>query len=462
MQRRFRYITLGFIVSFITIAVLSFYSIRQFGSLVSYSNEVDRTNEVISRLYAIKDVLLDFDVREREYMIMRDSVLKNSNEKAIMLDDILKQTKHLIRDNSDQMQSLVLLRSALSLRVHFFRKNMAYLDTAKGSGVSSYYVEGIDKKNECYAILNEMLAREQRLLDTRFDHKLYFQSMTSQTTKVLLITFFVLTIVLFFLMIYGLKQKMKFESELQTQLIDLENSHAELEQIAFAASHDMQEPLRKMKIFGDRLLWLKKDSIDEDTRTSIDKITKAANEVQELTQELVTLTSLTSRMNNAGYVNVKDIISGVIEARHEEIKELHGKFAVSAMPEIKGDAEQIKLLFEHLVDNALKFVKDGTTPKISITATVTGGSEISDINDANKERKFYKIVVADNGIGFDNTFIDKIFKVFQRLHNHESPYKGKGIGLAICKRIMTNHKGFIRANGKPGEGAEFVLFFPME
>jgi len=132
------------------------------------------------------------------------------------------------------------------------------------------------------------------------------------------------------------------------------------------------------------------------------------------------------------------------------------------MPEIKGDAEQIKLLFEHLVDNALKFVKEGSTPKISITATVTGGSEIADINDANKEKKFYKIAVADNGIGFDNAFIDKIFKVFQRLHNHESPYKGKGIGLAICKRIMTNHKGFIRANGRPGEGAEFILFFPME
>ena len=123
---------------------------------------------------------------------------------------------------------------------------------------------------------------------------------------------------------------------------------------------------------------------------------------------------------------------------------------------------QMEMIFTNLLDNALKFTREGVNPVITITCDKINGHELSDINPNLLHRKFYRITCSDNGIGFDNKFINKIFRIFQRLHTQQSDYEGKGIGLAICQRIMANHEGYMIAHGELNMGAQFKLFFPVE
>lgn len=135
---------------------------------------------------------------------------------------------------------------------------------------------------------------------------------------------------------------------------------------------------------------------------------------------------------------------------------------IQTMPVFKGYANQLLILFKALFDNSLKFSKEGVGPVITITNEITSGEELKGINKKLTDKKFNCITFADNGIGFDNQFIDKMFRIFQRLHAQQSGYDGKGIGLAICQRIMANHEGYIIAHGEPQVGATFKLFFPIE
>ena len=120
----------------------------------------------------------------------------------------------------------------------------------------------------------------------------------------------------------------------------------------------------------------------------------------------------------------------------------------------------MKILFNALLDNSLKFTAENRLPVINISFSIANGTELGAISPYLDQVKFLRIECKDNGIGFDNIYISKIFRIFQRLHNHQSAYEGKGIGLAICQRIMANHEGYIIANGRPQEGAAFILFFP--
>ncbi len=131
----------------------------------------------------------------------------------------------------------------------------------------------------------------------------------------------------------------------------------------------------------------------------------------------------------------------------DKVKEKQATVDVQELPEIKGYEQQLKILFKALLDNALKFTRPGVKPVITITCDVMTGHELAEINPNLLEKKFYRITCSDNGIGFDNRFINKIFQIFQRLHAQESEYEGKGIGLAICQRIMANHEGYLIAHG---------------
>jgi light-regulated signal transduction histidine kinase (bacteriophytochrome) len=145
-----------------------------------------------------------------------------------------------------------------------------------------------------------------------------------------------------------------------------------------------------------------------------------------------------------------------------KIKEKAASVQFHHLPVIKGYDSQLKILFKALLDNSLKFTRQGVHPVITICCDVMNGYELSGINPNLLHKKFYRITCSDNGIGFDDQFITKIFRIFQRLHTQESAYDGKGIGLAICQRIMANHEGYIIAHGETGLGAQFKLFFPIE
>lgn len=463
MKKRFRIIAIAFCISFITVISLSFYSLKQFSSLVDFADKVDHTNKVIAELYKIQDAIKEFDIKERGYLLTKDKAYIDTLDRCYR--SIYYSIVHLGRlstDNETQKHTLVMLKSALVLRMENLKNSIANADTAKSSVLSTYFYQGIDRKSESLNYINAMLSRENALLKERSKSRVYFQYVASSTLKYLILIFCIITIVLFILIISELRKRMQSEQELQTRLIDLENSHGELQQIAFAASHDLQEPLRKIKIFGDRLLWMQKDQPDKEMLDGILRINAAANQVQELVTEVVSLTSLVNDNQPKQPVDLNPIVQHIVTEMDDRIRAKNAIVIVEKLPEIKGYESQLFILFKNLLDNALKFSRDKIPPLISIRADVVTGSQLPSAGKQFADKKYYCITVSDNGIGFENKYIDKIFLVFQRLQDKSSIYQGKGVGLAICKRVMVNHTGFITANGHPGMGATFKLYFPAD
>ena len=184
--------------------------------------------------------------------------------------------------------------------------------------------------------------------------------------------------------------------------------------------------------------------------------------MQVLISDLMALTNLANTDEPKTSIDLNRMLQYIIVDFESKIAEKEASVQIQELPEIRGYDNQLKILFNALLDNSLKFTRKGVHPVISICCDLMSGHELSTVNPNLLHKKFYRITCSDNGIGFDNQFINKIFRIFQRLHTQESAYEGKGIGLAICQRIMANHEGYIIAHGETGLGAQFKLFFPVE
>ncbi|RYD58150.1 MAG: hypothetical protein EOP56_04305 [Sphingobacteriales bacterium] len=462
MKKRLRTIVSAFSISFVIMAALSLYSMEQFSTLTDHSDAVDRANQVINRLYKIDNSIREFDTRERDYILTKNKAY--ADQLVAMSRNILPEVtaiKTLVKGDSLQMQSLTLLRGALSIRYANFRESISLIDSSGYNEIVPYLQNSTERRQECINYLRRMMTRENSMLHERFQAKKKYQQITSSTIIYLILIFGIITIVLFMLMIRELRQRVMFQKELQTKVVDLKRSHAELEQIAFAASHDLQEPLRKIRIFGNRLLYLRKDEIDEESRTTVERINNAAGRMQDLIEDMVNLTSLIKEEGEIETVDLNNIFKAVSTELSEKIEEKNASIQLETLPDLQGYPRQLHILFKSLLDNSIKFSRAGVTPIVNIRVDKTNGEELMDIDKQLAQRVFYKITISDNGIGFDNKFIAKMFKIFHQLHTEEAGYEGQGIGLAICQRIMVNHKGYITAHGHTEVGATFKLFFPV-
>jgi light-regulated signal transduction histidine kinase (bacteriophytochrome) len=270
-----------------------------------------------------------------------------------------------------------------------------------------------------------------------------------------------LMLISFFAMMKELKKRQEFENELRNKIEELNRSNTDLEQFAYVASHDLQEPLRKIRSFGDRLVMKHAEELNEDGKNTISKIQNAAGRMQILIDDLLSFSRL---INNTSTVESKDLnllLKDVLADLEIKLRNLNAKVHAGPLPELKVVPSLIRQLFQNLIGNSLKFSRPGTDPVISIASTLVKGREIPDVDSARSVEPFYKIEISDNGIGFEEKYLDKIFIIFQRLHG-KLDYEGTGIGLAVCKKIMNIHQGYITATSTPGLGATFILYFPAD
>lgn len=247
----------------------------------------------------------------------------------------------------------------------------------------------------------------------------------------------------------------KYEKELEHRIEELNASNRELEQFAYVASHDLQEPLRKIRAFGDRLISRYKEAIGEDGRNYIERMQNASARMQKLIDDLLTFSRISRTLEPFEPVDFNKVIQEVLSDLEIAIEVKQVKIEADTIPVIHARAGQIRQLFQNLISNAIKFSRQDRQPQISIR------SELLNVNPNTGQGKFCKITINDNGIGFDEKYAEKIFIIFQRLHG-KTEYEGTGIGLAICKRIIENHNGSISAHSQPGEGATFEIVFPLK
>ncbi|WP_052306711.1 PAS domain-containing sensor histidine kinase [Chitinophaga pinensis] len=240
----------------------------------------------------------------------------------------------------------------------------------------------------------------------------------------------------------------------------LERVNNNLEQYAYVTSHDLQEPLRKIKIFSDILQNRTDHTADIFTRKYLNKIDASVNRMMALINDLLNFSRLDKAENTFVPTDLNLIIEDVKEDFELAIKEKKVILNVSPLQQIAAVPLQIRQLFFNLVGNAIKFSRQDLTPIVNISGRSVPATEISTHPQLNPSWKWYEIIVSDNGIGFEQRYAEKIFTIFQRLHTRDV-YSGTGIGLALCEKVVSNHHGKIYAKGIVNEGASFHILIPI-
>jgi light-regulated signal transduction histidine kinase (bacteriophytochrome) len=238
---------------------------------------------------------------------------------------------------------------------------------------------------------------------------------------------------------------------------ELQQSNASLQEFAFVASHDLKEPLRKISTLGDRLLQTERENFTESGKVYVDKMINAALRMQQMVDDLLSL----SQVNEDATFDTTDLnqlLTDVLLTFETRIELIGAVVNADHLPNARVVPSQFRQLFQNLIGNSLKFARKGVAPALTVRCTELKASEVSD-TALRKAPSYLKLTFADNGIGFDNKFAEKIFAIFQRLHTR-TEYDGTGIGLAICRKIVENHGGTIQAIGSPEKGSEFIIVIP--
>jgi two-component system, chemotaxis family, CheB/CheR fusion protein len=241
----------------------------------------------------------------------------------------------------------------------------------------------------------------------------------------------------------------------------LKHSNENLEQFAILASHDLQEPLRKIMTFVNLLNQRHRSEIKEGAKELLDKINLSAERMSALIKGVLNFSRITDLKSNYKKTDLDEILNQVITDFDLLITQKKAIINRNPLPVIDAIPLQVNQLFHNLLGNALKFSKSGVSPVITITSEMILQEEVKKNPALNAELSYCEIIFHDNGIGFDREFSEQIFFIFQRLNSREH-FEGTGIGLALCKKIVTNHYGEIYAGSKEGEGTQFHIILPVE
>jgi light-regulated signal transduction histidine kinase (bacteriophytochrome) len=235
----------------------------------------------------------------------------------------------------------------------------------------------------------------------------------------------------------------------------LAHSNRELQDFASIASHDLQEPLRKVQVFGDRLKMKCAEQLGDEGRDYLQRMQNAVARMQSFINDLLAYSRVTTKAKPFEPVDLGKIAEEVMSDLEIRIEQTGAKVDIGPMPSLEADPLQMRQLLQNLIANALKFHRPDASPHVRVEAESVPGAL-----DPAGRGPVCRIYVRDNGIGFEQKHADRIFKIFERLHGREE-YEGTGIGLAVCRKIVDRHEGRITAEGVPNQGATFIVELPM-
>ncbi len=245
-------------------------------------------------------------------------------------------------------------------------------------------------------------------------------------------------------------RRVEAERRVQEAITELKRSNKELQDFASVASHDLQEPLRKIQAFGDRLKATQGQRLNEQGRDYLDRMHKAAYRMGVLINDLLAFSRVTTRAQPFAEIDLDHITREVVGDLENRLEQTGGRIEIGPLPTIEADPTQMRQVIQNLLSNGLKFHRPGVPPVVRIAQVPLEKEDPPD---------WVRIEVSDNGIGFDDKYLDRIFAIFQRLHGR-GEYEGTGVGLAVCRKIVDRHGGRITARSTPGAGTTFVVTLP--
>ena len=263
-------------------------------------------------------------------------------------------------------------------------------------------------------------------------------------------------------MAQALTEKWNLTRQARTHIEEIENKVVErtreFQEFAYGVSHDLQEPLRKVMAFGERLRAKCEGQLSEDGIGCVNRMQDAAKRMRLLINDLLALSRVTTQAKPYQPVNLNTLVNEVLSDLEVLIEQVNGKVEVSTLPTIHADPTQLRQLFQNLIGNALKFRKKDVPPVIRVHAEMVAAPDQFGEESGNGCRR-WRFTVHDNGIGFDEKYRERIFEVFQRLHGR-GEYEGSGIGLSLCRKIVSRHGGSIGAESQLGVGSKFFIILP--
>jgi len=262
------------------------------------------------------------------------------------------------------------------------------------------------------------------------------------------------------MIVTDLSEKKHHEENLRKKNLELEHLNESLEQFASIASHDLQEPLRKIQVFASLLTDRFDNALPDGAKVLIGKIKGSSERMSLLIKDVLNYSRIIHSENMLVETDLNQVLNNILQDFDLLILEKNATIRKQYLPVMEAIPLQINQLFYNLVGNALKFSKTGRSPVITISLRILSSEETENNFNLNRQLSYFEISFKDNGIGFDQQFSDQVFSIFERLNNQQQ-YAGTGIGLALCKKIAEHHQGLIHAEAKENDGAVFYVLLPL-
>lgn len=460
-------IRIGFFIAFTIIVGASVLSYLIGKNLMHNANRLNHTVEVSRGLERVTRQLKEAEAAIRGYNITKqEAFLRPSmEERSIRIEQEYRNLRRIM-DDPEQQQNLDTLKQLLDVKYKQLTAG-EQKDFAKGSSISvgegEVSMDLIDQKvAEMTQIEEAQLYEKSRLFE-------FFSNLWIPV--VFIISLFAILIGVYSYVILNkefrlqlhIESRMKlYQRELQDNITLLNKTNQDLEQFAYVASHDLQEPLRKISTFSDRLQSKYGGQLEPEASELVNRMVAAVSRMRVLINDLLSFSRAGRMMpETLMRVNLNALMLDVTSDLEVALQEKNGSILIDRLPEIEGNDTSLHQLFQNLLSNSIKFAHPGRPLEIRVEKELLTGSEAGIAKEDKWDETFCRITIKDNGIGFDQIYADRIFLIFQRLHG-VSEYKGTGIGLAICKKIVDAHNGHISALGYPGKGATFVIVLPIK
>ena len=467
-------LAVGFGLAILLLIANAVVSFRAANTLIENNRLVVHTQKVIETLSEAIAAVTTAETSQRGYIITGDeSFLSVYANTLPQVDRTLATLKELTADNSQQQSRVHALEKAISARRTTLERN---LELRKDEGIrfvlgAARLLQGKNQMDEVRRISSEIQTEEDRLLAVRAEQSDASARSTMLTFLVANALVLGLLGAVYYIVAGDIAERQRAAERLReahdqlegrvkertTELADanteLERSNRELQDFAFVASHDLQEPLRKIQAFGDRLETKHGPLLNEEARDYLQRMQSAAGRMHTLINDLLTFSRVTTKAQPFVRTDLNKVAEDVMSDLEVRLQETGGRVDLGQLPTIDADEMQMRQLFQNLIGNALKFHQTGKAPIIKIRAEISGNGNGAEIETA-------RLTVQDNGIGFDEKYLDRIFTPFQRLHGR-GEYDGTGIGLAVCRKIAERHGGSLTAESRPGEGSTFIATLPV-
>ncbi len=449
-----RLVNIIFGISLSVLILLSVLTFDRLSTFKNYTNIVDNSNQILLSISNLKSGFNTAIAEQRSYLITKDTTYYNNFQyEKSALRQTLQQFKKLSRGNKVHESYAKKLEETADNRIQSLLVEIIN-DTATTK--YKYVQNDLIKSNEeinmtYYELLETINKHERQLLRRRLRMKEFQEELTPFLLFILSLAILGIISYSFVLISRELKEREKATELLKENIENLNRSNKDLEQYAYVASHDLQEPLRKIRMFGDKLIKDYGDKLDEEALNMLERMDASSERMTNLINDLLSLSKLNDEQPKLEEVKLNEVVSEVLISLEDKIENI--EIDIGELPVISAVKGQMFQLFQNIIGNALKFRKQRNDSYIRIRAYE------KTMYEGDSAFEYTHIVIKDNGQGFDPQYKEKMFTIFGRLEK-TADINGTGIGLSICSRIMQNHGGMIDAEGKINGGAEFHLYFP--